>query len=263
MDLPNGLHSHYSHSVSRYIGENHFYFEELPSTNTYLNELGASQLEEGTVVQAGFQSQGRGQKGSTWLVTAGQNLTLSVLFKPRFLELRRIFQLSKVAALGLHGCIHHFVPQAKIQIKWPNDLLVNGKKVAGILLENQLESKGINASIVGMGLNVNQDAFPKELSTKASSLRLESGWNFSLEEVRQVLYDKLEHWYDLLKGQEHAQIDRAYLKHLYGYQEEVRLVIEGKEVKALMVGVGTDGRLALVINEVLKYFAVKELRWIL
>lgn len=225
--------------------------------------MGVSHLEEGTVVQAGFQSKGRGQKGSRWEVVPGQNLTLSVLLKPNFLELKRIFQLSKVVALGIHDCVLHFLPNAQVQIKWPNDILLNGKKVAGILLENQLESKGINVAIAGIGLNVNQQEFPEELSHKATSFKLESGWAFSLEEVRHSLYDKLEFWYDLLRMEEHAQIDRSYLSHLYGYQEEVRVRIDEKEIKALMVGVGLDGRLALVVNDVLTYFAVKELSWIL
>ncbi|MCI4671109.1 MAG: biotin--[acetyl-CoA-carboxylase] ligase [Bacteroidia bacterium] len=247
----------------KYIGENYFFFEELASTNTFLNQLDAADTEEGTVVQAAFQTHGKGQKGSVWLVEPGQNLTLSILLKPTFLELKRIFQLSKVAALALHHTILHFLPDADVKIKWPNDMLLNGKKVAGILLENQLESKRINASIIGLGLNVNQAGFPTELTEKATSLRLESGWQFSLDEIRAVLFEKMEYWYEHLKKGEHSMVDRPYLKYLFGYQEEVDVEIEGKKIKAMMVGIGTDGRVALVVDDVLKYFGIKEVRWIL
>ena len=193
--------------MAYYTGKNLLLLDELPSTNTYAAQL--DDPTEGTVVQAWHQSAGRGQKGSTWEVLPGMNLTLSLIYRPSFLPLENVFQMSKIAALGIRSCLATFLPQAEILIKWPNDILLNKKKIAGILLENQLEGKRLKTSVLGMGINVNQASFPKHLSSKATSLKLEFGSAFSLEEVRQSLFDQVEFWYEKLKTENHSIVDRS------------------------------------------------------
>lgn len=244
--------------VALYTGKNLKFFDQLPSTNTYATQWLREGPQEGSVVQTGFQFEGKGQKGSCWEVAPGLNLTLSVIYYPTFLSVDRVFQLSKITALALYDTLEVLLPSSDLLIKWPNDLLVNKKKIAGILVENQLEGRQVRSSVIGIGLNVGQLTFPQALADKATSVRLEGG-NSKLP--TDLLFDALEGRYEELKKGKSEQIDRRYLRHLYAYQEEVEVEIKGREERAMLVGVGKDGRAALVIRERLAYFDIKEVRW--
>ncbi|MEO0896032.1 MAG: biotin--[acetyl-CoA-carboxylase] ligase [Bacteroidota bacterium] len=249
--------------MANYTGKQIYYFEELPSTNSYATELLLEQPPEGSLIQAGYQSAGRGQKGSRWESQAHENLIFSVIYYPTFLPINRVFQLSKMTAVALYDCLRHFLPKEEILIKWPNDLLVNKKKIAGILLENQFEGKHLRSSVIGIGLNVNQADFPEELTTKATSLALLQGKKIDIGDVLQRMMDSLEARYEELKQAKASSLDRFYLQQLYGYQEEVEVEIEGEGMTVMPVGVGLDGRVALVIDGVLKYFDIKEVKWMI
>jgi BirA family biotin operon repressor/biotin-[acetyl-CoA-carboxylase] ligase len=134
------------------------FLEETESTNRYLEELaGADETADETLAVADCQTAGRGQPGNAWESEAGKNLTFSLLFYPKNLHANQSFRIAELAALSvkhtLSGCIRD------VTVKWPNDIYWQDKKICGILIENTLSENMISRSIVGIGLNINQETF--------------------------------------------------------------------------------------------------------
>lgn len=272
-----------------FVGKNLLELSEVDSTNTFANRLLSSQPTEGTVIKAAYQSQGRGQQTNTWLSDASANLTFSLILYPRFLSPNRVFSLNKVVSLAIYGCLKEFLPEQQILIKWPNDILVGNRKVAGILIENHLDQHGVKASIIGIGLNVNQIKFPSELNQKATSIAQEAGKQFDLDLIFSNLMERLEGLFLQMRGGKTERIDFEYLQALYGYGEQIRVRIpdpkvltseaDGKnqsetisqynnelpplEKEVVLVGVSPEGLLALEMEKRLHYFYHKQIEFIL
>jgi len=233
--------------------------DEVESTNTFLQQLSVSKtVLEGAVVVAKNQTKGKGQRGSSWETEANKNLTFSLLLKPN-LVVNEQFLISKAVALG----IFDFLMALKIKnvkIKWPNDVLVNGKKIAGILIENTLKQNKLSSVIVGIGLNVNQLQFPSEI--KATSLINEVNTDLDIEETLQNLLVYLEKRYLQLRALNYNALNTDYLNYLLGYHAELNYQIDDKLEKGTIVGVSPEGKLQLSINESVKEFGMKEVRFI-
>jgi BirA family biotin operon repressor/biotin-[acetyl-CoA-carboxylase] ligase len=143
--------------------------KEIDSTNHWLKEQSNKQfLDEGTTVVAEYQTAGKGPRGNRWDSEAGKNITCSLLLYPDFLPVKQHFLLSKVVALGIKDAAEQYI--RPVHIKWPNDIYYQNRKIAGILIENEITGQTIGKSIVGIGLNVNQeqfsDAAPNAVSIK-------------------------------------------------------------------------------------------------
>lgn len=152
----------------------HIHLPETSSTNTHLRELLSknSDLESFTVITAHCQTAGRGQKGNHWESNPGENITLSMLIRPKLGE-ATTFDLSIVAALATRDTIHRALDgQADVQVKWPNDILIEERKIAGILIENEFSGSNIECCIIGLGLNVSQMNFG-HYSPEATSIAKE------------------------------------------------------------------------------------------
>lgn len=241
-----------------FLGHNFLFIPELESTNDYAQVLLSSQPPDGTVIRAGHQTRGRGQKGNTWVDEPGKGLTMSMILYPSTLSANRAFDLSRIAALALKKTIEEFAPGKKVEIKWPNDILLNGKKVAGILIENQVEGLFVKRSVIGVGLNVNQSSFPPEIAESATSLFLECGKEFNIDSVMEKSLEIFEPYYLLLRSGKAQSIEQDYLRNLRGYQENIEVKIGDSLQTRMMVGVDAQGRLALEIDGKLKYFDIKE-----
>lgn len=220
--------------------------ERVDSTNRYAWQCVTGQAAtEGTLVNAYEQFAGRGQRSNAWLAPPGLNLTLSVVLRPSFLAVGDIFMLNKVVSLAVAGLLAAHVPAAEVRIKWPNDVLVRGQKVAGLLIENQLGATKLEATVAGIGLNVNQTLFDPALQGRVTSLALATGKTFALDPLVHGLMAQLEREYERLRaGAAHA-IDRAYLAQLYRYQEWAEYARDGICFKGMIVGVTHAGKLAL------------------
>lgn len=159
----------------------------IGSTNDYLKKQSKTlQLEDETVVQTLHQTQGRGQMGATWHFDIGKSLAFSIFKKMEKLPVSNQFWVNFAVSLGVKKSFEELgIP--KVSIKWPNDILADGKKVAGILVENQFQKGFIEHSIIGIGINVNNTHFPE--FPQASSLLLTTGVHYALEEV----FDKVLH----------------------------------------------------------------------
>lgn len=235
--------------------------EEVTSTNDWLREKGKENLPDGTVVQAIHQTKGRGQMGSSWTAAPGENLTASIYLTPQDLTVSRAFYLSKIASISLVRTLQRRMPRKGVKIKWPNDVWVEQRKIAGILIENQIEGNKVGSCILGMGINVNQKDFGPELASKATSLKQET---FKEENISQLLWDILsqfERTYALLKGQEWGQINREYLTHLLGYRSLVLFEREGQVFEARIEGVEENGRLRVRKGYTSETWDIKEVVW--
>lgn len=249
-------------SKTQFTGAQLIELSELPSTNGLAMELLADKAPEGTVVWAHHQSAGRGQKGNSWQVAPGQNLTFSLIYYPRFLENKEIFSLSKMVSIALYDFLVEKLPDADIKIKWPNDLLVNKQKVAGILIENQFEGNRLKGTAIGIGLNVNQLVFPEEIQGRTTSMTLTSGHTFDLRTLLWDVLVKLEGGYLRLRGGQKRLLDRQYYDRLYGYQEMIPIEIDGIVGDWMIMGVESSGRLAATQGQKIRYFDFKEIRFV-
>ena len=145
--------------------------EETESTNLYLKQLAREeQLEEGSMVIADFQTVGRGQMGNSWFSSKGENLLFSLLIYPKDILANEQFIISRIASLAVKNTLDQFTDD--IRIKWPNDIYWKEQKIAGILIENDIEGKYMGNSVIGVGININEQSFPSDLSNPVSLLQI-------------------------------------------------------------------------------------------
>jgi BirA family biotin operon repressor/biotin-[acetyl-CoA-carboxylase] ligase len=165
----------------------------------------------------------------------------------------------------LHDVLAELLAQSQfdIKIKWPNDMLVDGKKIAGILIENAFKENSIASSIVGIGLNVNQTVFA-DLMGYATSVKLLTKKENDLEKVMQWIFEKFEKWYLILRSGKLSEIDESYLKHFYKLGESCLFANEKGQFKAKISGVNEIGLLVLEMEDnTQKAFDIKEVKMIL
>ena len=234
-----------------FVGKNIIELDECKSVNTHAIELlKAVNLPEGTVIWTQKQTAGRGQRGNTWHSEDGKNLTLCFIFQPRFLTASNSFLLSMTISLALHDVLTEILPKtAVIKIKWPNDILVDGKKIAGILIENILREEQILNSVIGVGFNVNQINFG-ELNNKTNSLKLLTKNEHDLPNVMDLLCSKTEKKYLQLRTKDFASVKSQYLKFLYllGYEHEFTLPT-GLKFRGWITDVSLSGEVLIENNE--------------
>jgi len=187
--------------------------KETTSTNQYLSELSEKEtLLEGTIVVAETQTAGRGLLNNYWESEAGKNITCSLLLYPTFLPVEQHFMLSKVVALGVKNTLDEYTEN--VSVKWSNDVYVGDKKIAGILIENELTGCEIPQSIVGIGLNVNQKKFLSNAPNPVSLFQL-LGKETDLDILLQKIIENIMFWYNLLKNNAINLISVKYFQNLY------------------------------------------------
>src|SRR5690606_5243754 len=229
------------------------------STNDYLRELCSVQpIENYTTVTTEIQTQGKGQRGNKWISEPHKNLILSTLIKDTLTIHSSIFDLNIAISMAIISALQHFeIP--KISIKWPNDILADEKKIAGILIENSFSGQHAFFSIVGIGLNVNQtdfDGFPK-----ASSLKNITQKEFDKEEILQTIIGEIKSNCELIKS---GQVDILWRKyHEYLFRKEIPSVFEnpdGTKFMGIIKQVLKNGKLQLLLeDDSLKEFELKEI----
>lgn len=254
------------------LGRNRLELDQVDSTNTYAWQLvreaqtrGGNTLQDGMLIQAQHQYAGRGQRGTTWLAAPGENLTFSLVLYPRGVTGGTLFLLHKAFSLAVADALSELLgPQHPVQIKWPNDILVDGRKVCGMLIENQLTATHVEVTVLGIGLNVNQRVFPADLAKRATSLGLVTGEHHPLGHVLDRLLSHIEGLYlplrnvRALDAGHTALLDHAYLQRLYRYQEWAPFQQGTERFQGMIVGVTRDGRLALQRSAGLRYYDFKE-----
>jgi len=243
-----------------FIGKTWIKLNRVDSTNSYAQKL--CELEtcfEGTIVSATEQFQGKGQREQSWFSQSGANLTCSIILKPHFLSISNQFMLQKMVALA----VLDFITLHDIQnssIKWPNDILVGNKKIAGILIENIIKGDKINFSIIGIGLNINQTEFCS--LPDAISLKKITGKDYDINPIMEQLCQSLEKRYLQLKNS-NKTIEEEYLNHLYRFKKRADYLIENKIVEAEISDIEKSGKIVLKFNDgTNKSFDLKEIKFV-
>ena len=187
--------------------------ETVASTNAYLKELAHKQgLEEGTAVVAHNQTAGKGQRGNSWESEAGKNITCSILLYPSFLPVQRYFLLAEAVSLGVKETLDAYTDG--ITIKWPNDVYHLESKIAGILIENELTGNEYNLSVVGIGLNINQERFLSNAPNPVSLKRI-TGREWNTEAILEELVRNILYRYERLKDGDTENLIQMYHEALY------------------------------------------------
>ena len=242
-----------------FVGKNLVYVPVCHSTNTLAAELSIkTPLSEGTLIITDNQQAGRGQRGNGWEAEPGKNLTFSIVLKPTFLAISDQFLLNQCISLAITDSIQGLLVQ-EVKIKWPNDIIVSNKKVGGILIENNLSNLKIEQSIIGIGLNINQQKFQAEL---ASSLSVIGKTEFSLSGILEMLLENVEARYLQLKRSEFSSIKSDYLSKLFQINQANRYLTDGKEFEGVITGVDERGRLKIQSGNAHQVFDVKQVSFI-
>lgn len=226
-----------------YIGKNRIHYTVVESTNEALKGLfNKEELEEGTLFTTDFQEGGKGQMGAGWKSDEGQNFLGTFLLRAK-LPVETSFVLNMITSLAVRETIAEFVKET-VEIKWPNDIVINGEKCSGILIENKVNSNGILASFIGVGLNVNQFDFP-DFDRKATSIGKAAGEKVSLDEVTVRLCFHLQQFYALYKVKGFDTISFLYHKELYLKGEDCTYKVDGITRKLILQSVHKNGDLQL------------------
>jgi BirA family biotin operon repressor/biotin-[acetyl-CoA-carboxylase] ligase len=227
-----------------FIGSHTIHLETVDSTNNYARQLVRDKMPiEGTLIVADEQTNGRGQRTNSWVTQANLNFTGSYILRPAFLAAKDQFLLSASVALAVFDLVSEILKEETVKIKWPNDILVNGKKIAGILIENSLRGIQLDHSIVGIGINVNQTAFAEGLN--ATSLKDLLGSDYSMNEFIPMLNSKLEKRYLQLRQGQHQPILSQFNQNLFAFDEERTLTVNGNTGTFRILGARPSGELQL------------------
>ncbi|MEE4256695.1 MAG: biotin--[acetyl-CoA-carboxylase] ligase [Bacteroidales bacterium] len=247
------------HNKNRHI----IHLSEVNSTNDYMKELVKhGHLAEGTMVRADHQTAGKGVDLNTWESEAGKNILLSLILFPDFIPAEKQFSISMAIALGITDFLADQLPNENILVKWPNDVYAGGKKIAGILIANEILGMKIEHVIVGIGLNVNQETFSKNIPNPASMTNL-SGNFFDLEKMTFKLRDCVIMRYEQLRTGLSDLIRRDYYSRLLGLNENRKFHYKGNEIDAVITGVDEFGRLQLETDSGKIVCDLKEISFIL
>ena len=229
----------------RRFGRSILYHEITASTNMLAKSLASDGLQEGSVVVADAQTGGRGRMGRTWVSPSGVNLYFSLILRPGVPSIR-VPQLTLLVAAAIHQALNSVVPGIAPLVKWPNDILINGRKVCGVLCEMQSEPDFTNFVVVGIGINVNQSEIPPELQDRATSLFLETGRLVSRPELLASFLNYFEPLYDAWLLEEDLGFILPYLER-YSLLQSKQVTIDQlkRTVSGTVSGIARGGELML------------------
>ncbi len=246
-----------------FVGQNFVTLKEVDSTNNFLKELlsNSKPVPEGTVIMAENQYAGRGQQQNGWHATPGKNLTFSILLKPNFLPIGTQFDLTRAISLGVIDALKPLLGD-QLKIKWPNDIYYADFKLGGMLIENMIQGGQIKNSVIGIGLNINQEGFPLNLSSAISVKQILHA-DYDLKTLLSDICRDIEAWYLHLKAGKTALIRDSYLSCLYRLNEEKAFRAGDVTFNGSITGVTENGLLILKDNnnKELK-FSLKEIQFI-
>lgn len=233
-ELQNGLHT-------RFMGQTVQYFPQTDSTNNAAKRTW--DLPEGTLFITEAQTDGRGRRGNAWASPPGSGIWMSLLLKPN-LPPENIAEITLIAGLAVtRGINRHLPAPAQAGIKWPNDVVMNGKKICGILTELSAEIDAVNYVVTGIGINVNTPSFPADLENKATSLFLETGIKQNRAVLVRSVLEEFEKWYTDYLAQGFSAVSDAYKACCVTLGKQVRVTKGTESFTAQAVDLAAGGQL--------------------
>ncbi len=236
--------------------------DEVDSTNSYLRRLDMQDDQRLTLVTAEFQSAGRGADTNRWESERAKNLLFSLRLMPKSLPARRMFAISEVAALAVRDALNASAPG--FCIKWPNDVYYEDSKVAGILIENDLQGAKIRCSTIGIGVNINQRRFLSDAPNPRSLADI-VGHDIERHLVLERFMERFTHLFGQIEDGRPEALDALhenYKNHLYRFGEEHTYSDKDGTFRATLTDVEPSGHLILRdTNGSLRRYAFKEVKW--
>lgn len=227
---------------TKWLGKELYCYDCLDSTNVKAKELAEQGCESGTLVVADQQTAGRGRRGRSWDSPSGTGIFMTILLKPE-INPNHASMLTLVTALAVARAIGD-ISGAAAQIKWPNDIVMNGKKVCGILTEMSAQFDYINHIVVGIGINVHNESFPEEISGMASSLLLESGNRIHRAMLIEKVLEYFEEYYEtFLETEDLSGLLKDYNALLVNRNREVRVLDPKEPFEGKAMGITKNGEL--------------------
>ena len=227
---------------TEWAGKNIVYFDEIDSTNNRAKELGEKDGAHGTLFVADRQVAGKGRRGRVWESPKGISIYMTILLRPDLIPTKAPM-LTLVMAQSVAEGIRE-VTGMETGIKWPNDIVMNKKKVCGILTEMSTEIDYINYVVIGTGINVNQTEFPEEIREIAGSLKQAAGHAIARAELVAVVMEELEDLYGtFLKTEDLSALKEEYNKHCVTCGHEIRVLEPGHEYTGTTEGINDSGEL--------------------
>ncbi|WP_131538200.1 biotin--[acetyl-CoA-carboxylase] ligase [Pedobacter nototheniae] len=246
-----------------FVGQNLIKLKEVDSTNNYLKNLASNSepLPEGTVIMADNQFAGRGQQESVWQTEPGKNISTSIYLRPSFLPINKQFYLNIAVSLAVSNALSQFIDEP-IEVKWPNDIYYLGRKMGGILIENTLTGAFIKSSVIGIGLNINQQYFSSEITRRAVSLLQIIKKETPLEIILEKIFVYIEKYYLNLREGKYDFLQSNYLTRLYNFNIPAIYKQNGEVFEGIIKGVEDNGRLIMETEKGITIFNFKEIEFI-
>lgn len=231
-----------SHRKTKWVGQKLLYLSVVDSTNTKGKELAEQGYPNGTLVVADSQTAGRGRRGRVWESPAGNSIYMSLLLKPK-INPNHASMITLVAALALSKAISDTTNRTA-GIKWPNDIVMNGKKVCGILTEMSAQPNYVNYIIVGVGINVHMENFPEEISNMATSLFLETGEHINRSKLIEAVWEAFEYYYEIyLQTEDLSNLVKEYNANLVNMHQMVKVLDLRDPFEGKAMGITAKGEL--------------------
>jgi len=235
--------------------DKNIHLKEVDSTNTYtINLKNTNVFKDGLVVSTDFQTEGKGQRGSCWESEHGKNILLTAVFELD-LKLYHQFEISKIVAVSIVEFLEGLGLRALI--KWPNDILIDKQKVAGVMIQNMITKNTISHSVIGIGLNVNQLKF-LDYNPTATSLKLKLDSEFVISDLRKELLEILGvNLFDFKNGK---VFDELYYNHFFMKDKIAVFESSNQKFNGIIKGVSANGLLQIETEDTLKQFDLKQVK---
>ncbi|MGA9231865.1 MAG: biotin--[acetyl-CoA-carboxylase] ligase [Exiguobacterium oxidotolerans] len=241
---------------TKFFGRDIFHVEETETTQRIAHDLAQQQVKEGKLVVCDYQTSGRGQLGRVWHETKGNGIAMSLIVRPD-VPLDQAGQLTLVSGIALATSLREF--DVPVTIKWPNDLLIDGRKVAGILTEMQTEANRISSVIIGIGINVHHDAFSTAIADRATSLKLATNRTFRRAEIVASFLNQFEQMYERWLVDGFGSFVEAWEHLADKLNQPVTLRSRQQTLSGYLRGIRADGTLMVETDQGMEAFHSAEL----
>lgn len=233
---------------TKWVGKNVQFKSSLDSTNLWAKQLAEAGAEAGTLAVAETQTRGRGRRGRAWTSPEGKNIYMTLVLRPE-IQPQDAPMLTLVMGLSAAQAAAR-VTGLSAGIKWPNDVVLEKKKICGILTEMSVQAEYVDYVVIGVGINVNQEHFPEELEDKATSLRIQAGKKFRRAEIAAAVLEEFEKNYEtFLKTCDLSGLQEAYGRHLLNRDQEVRILEKEGEWRGTARGINRSGELLVELPD--------------